>query len=1056
MARSIDIAVRRSVVPVMSATFAALLLLFLVQAFAAESITLPARAFRRHNLLDPSSAQQIREAQDLKASQSHPSGWVEYDFQVPKTGWYELGFLGWGGGDVEFMIDAKNDTLGPSGTYFLGLSMTAPRRQAVGNAWLTAGAHRVRVQRLHWTGFPPISAIELKPTVNTFAAIQTNDQRVFRKDHCGNINLVGGGAGVAVSYQIFELDSVTGLTRSIRKTTFPATRQPATKRLAVPCSKDGFYTLAFGANDRIMPGLGKFSYEVVDTTPQDSEPESPDELILKIDCSKQAPNFSGSDTHVVQRPFGAYREAGDRGWTKYQRYPREIISQFAEPGWFAYTLNDLVPQTRHRIEIDYPDDARRTFAIALREASPLRYPVAVGVTSGGEYTVSESVATQAMVVWPRTNAPRLLFVTAHDGDSAACSQVRVYRTGTPKAIVPVTRGDHRQIVHWYEEGSNFESLFSPPDVEPAAKRIAAGRWFETARANGVNLLMPTVAVYGSALFPTRREITEFRPQVDDLRRMVLLAEKYGIKLAAEIHPRGDELSWGYARGATPPDNLLVSREGKTNFFAGDGKTRNFPPHYDPLDPRVQSWYLSLIGEIADRYKDSPAFDGVSLRYMPWANGSFNNFVSLDWGYSDRTIALFRQETGQPLPQGTAGDPNRFAERYKWLTTVGRKAWINWRCRKIADLLAHALERMRQARPDLKLYLHVFNTNGNVPDPPFALGSNGAAFDRLKESGIDPLFLRSVSGLVLVDSPYAYGRHSPDNVYLGNHDHLLEPASLSVLSDGGPGRFILGMHYLEATDVVVPPQRIGFPASTKATWMSVPANPASRHALERYAIPLAVTDALMLGDGGNGYTFGPRVVRQFLSEYAQLPDQPFVDRGDAIDPVTIRTLATDDGLMFYAVNRERYPVETTILLNKPGKAIRLSTGQTLPSAGRSLTLELDPYELIVGRLDPGLEIASVASKAPPAEIGLVEDRLKWLQRLAASKQPTSSAEKITLGTAIGAAADALKKGRLWRARTALEHNSLLAIYRRLDCYPPRLFATRPAQDDCDPDARVTKP
>ncbi|MGB0128379.1 MAG: hypothetical protein WBP72_12130, partial [Rhodocyclaceae bacterium] len=96
------------------------------------------------------------------------------------------------------------------------------------------------------------------------------------------------------------------------------------------------------------------------------------------------------------------------------------------------------------------------------------------------------------------------------------------------------------------------------------------------------------------------------------------------------------------------------------------------------------------------------------------------------------------------------------------------------------------------------------------------------------------------------------------------------------------------------------------------------------------------------------------------------------------------------------------------------------------------------------------------RVPAADRALVENRLRWLQRLATGKRQTSTAEKAKIEMAIHMADEALRQGRVWRARTAMEHNSLLAIYRRLDCYPPNLFAGKETPSVCDPDAEVTKP
>jgi hypothetical protein len=187
----------------------------------------------------------------------------------------------------------------------------------------------------------------------------------------------------------------------------------------------------------------------------------------------------------------------------------------------------------------------------------------------------------------------------------------------------------------------------------------------------------------------------------------------------------------------------------------------------------------------------------------------------------------------------------------------------------------------------------------------------------------------------------------------------------------------------------------------------------------------------------------------MREYGQLPNQPFATRADAVDPVTVRTLVTGEGQLFYAVNRERYAVKMQIALNRPGKARRLSTGEDIPSNGKSIPLELKPYQLIVARLEPGVDISAVSANVPQAERKLVEDRLSWVRRLAASKRLGPGAEKVTLDAAVAEASAAVRQDRLWHARTVLEHNSLLAIYRRLDCYPSNLFADQPGPLRCEP-------
>lgn len=1019
-------------------------------------IVLPAADFQKHKLFSPTAAQRIRNARNLSDGHSGRLGWVEYEFTVAAAGWHEM-FVRGSSLRVEFTLDPES-TSPHAAAHFYGGRAAGANREKIGNVWLTAGIHHLRMQHLYWVGFPAISAIEFKPVPaeNSFAVSSAGAPRIFRKGQCAPLDILGGGTGLPAQFQVFDLQDRGAATRRIYDISFPGSTEPSHQAFRIPCEREGIFTLAFGTGHGIDPGLGQYTYEVIDTRNLQASEKTPDRLLREIDCSRQAPDYSGGPSRVRNGHPGSYREADERGWSDLQRLPAAARNLAGEAGWFAYDLRELKAQRRYRIEVDYPDDARRTFAIALRESAPLAYPPAIGVTSGGEYILSGETATQSMTIWPRAASPRLLFITALDHEPAACSRIRLYEAGRVPPLAADGAPGRRQIVHWYEEAGNYRSLFGPPDDEPWLGSAAAERWLEMAAGNGVNLLLPTAIVYGFALYPSRHEITFFDPKADELRRLLLLAEKHRIKLAPEIHPRADGLSWGYEDGGPLPENLLVAKDGKTNFFAADGRTRNYPPYFDPLNPSTEDWYLALISEIAERYKDSPAFEGISLRLMQWSSGAFNNLVSLDWGYGDATVEQFRQESGLPVPMGKPGDPGRFAQRHAWLTTTGRDAWINWRCRKISGILSHARDRLRQIRPDLKLYLHVFN--GDLPDAPGFAGGKNPAVERLRESGIDPAMLREIEGVTLIDASYTYGRRTADGVFRGDHDHLLDPVALSALRGNSAGHYKSGGYYMEATETVVPPQRLGFPSSTKATWMSAVINPAGRHALERYAIQLAEADALMVGEGGNGYTFGPPVIREFLREYAFLPNQPFTARADAIDPVTVRSLVTKAGLLVYAVNRERYPTSTELVFNRASEAVRLSTGKRLNIRDNRLNIELLPYQLIVIRLPPGSEIVKAGTTVPEAEKRKVEARVDWARRLAEGNRLRPLAGGIlgqktpelrTLETAVATATTALNKGWLWRARTVLEHNALLAIYRRLDCFPPELFSDMTSRRECPP-------
>jgi hypothetical protein len=322
-------------------------------------------------------------------------------------------------------------------------------------------------------------------------------------------------------------------------------------------------------------------------------------------------------------------------------------------------------------------------------------------------------------------------------------------------------------------------------------------------------------------------------------------------------------------------------------------------------------------------------------------------------------------------------------------------------------------------------------------------------------GIDPVLLNSIEGVVLVNAMPAHGRFDEDGLSHGWRDMLLDhDAIASMVKSGSGGQFMMGTFYLEATDAVIPAIDLGFKPGTKNTWASAATNPSGRHALERYALALAETDALTLGDGGNGYTFGPAIVREFLAEFRRLPGIPFQSRADAVDPVTVRTLDAKDQYWFYAVNRERYPVTVELKLSRDAPVRRLSTGELLPNESGIVRLILQPYQLVAAVTDPDVRVIKVASKPPSEEAARVSRLISWVEKWSiepvAPGETTSkvnSTDRKLFSAVARTAKDALGNGRLWRARTVLEHSRLLAAYRRIGCFPPGLLHEQPRAPSC---------
>ena len=910
-------------------------------------LRIEARAPSRSSLVPADGAERIRQAGTLGGGPKDCciAGWVDYDFGVPERGWYEL-FALEAVSETEFIIDPSSPT-----AYAYGTASVENGMAKIVNAWLAAGAHTLRVQRYFWTGLPRLSGFLMrKGGTRLDAAMQVSsaEPRIYRLGACPPLELRAGGQALAARLGVYATAKFGDPGKRIAQLAVTPSTLPQQYMVSIPCDTEGAFSLVFADAAGAIPWtrVRPVNYEVVDTraaagaSGAEATFSAP---VLDFDAASRDPDYSGGGgTRVVHQSFGAYRESADGGWTEWQRAGTAQRMLMSEPAWFAYRMAGVAAQQPYSVEVDVPDDGLRSEAIALRESSPLAYPVAGGVDTGGGFGQSNAFQKSTVIFWPRAPEPRLVIMNAHSGSRAAAGHVVVRRIDGPlPPLLPAAGRGGREFINWYEEGTNFLSLYGMrDDGSSAALQEAVSRWAESAAYAGATILMPTVAVYESVLYPSQFNRTFSKPDQDLLRRIVLAAEKRGLKVIAELHPRSDELDI-----AGPGANLSVSKEGTTNFFQGDGKTRNYPALHDPLNPDVREWYLGMITELAQRYRDSPAFAGVSVRLWQWANPGLAHFHSLDWGYGEIAFGRFVKEAGiVPPPALLSGNGASAAKaRYQWIVQSARDEWVKWRCAKVAELFAEMRSRVAAVRADLKIV-------ANLTVWP---GQEHALAQAWREAGIDPALLRAIDGVRVLDATASYGRRETASV----EDPLLRELMVQAGTLSSAGRaFLTPANYLEATDAIVPPDALGFAPQTKRTWMSAVANPAGRSALERFAVLLAESDADWLGDGGNGYALGQPPLRGFLREYLSLPSERFTQVGSADVPVVVRTLSRSDGIWFYAVNRAPHGARVLFEMSAATSITRPGDGSVQPTSGSGFTVSLLPFELAVFRADPGASIA----------------------------------------------------------------------------------------------------
>lgn len=1027
---------------------------------AAERIEVKAGEFIGTRYLTEKEREEIRGSGYMKGF-----GEAEYAFTVPAAGWYEL-WVEAGANPTDLFLDREFLIYTP---FASGVWEPQANAQKTLNLHLGAGRHVLRFSRPWPHGLPWMRRFFLEPARDATGMVRLTPEKdalAFRRGEPFPLRLKAGRLPQAYTLTLTIADTATGKPAHTLRREIPAGEGVHEETLAIPTDREGVFDIA------ATEGGGKavdrtIQYLVVDTKQRPTAPaQMAKELVATIDCAAQEPDYaSAGSTRVVQAPFGAYRESGAKGrWEDHEN-----------ADWFAYTLPLPSVQDLYLAEVDYPDDDQRTFLVSLVEEAINPYAPTLGVTSGGEFTRSGRLQTHQFYFYPRQKNPRLFLQSWYRGQRAAAARIRVYRVTSLPPVLPGVSRSGRRFGFYQEECLRFTSYFGAmpegntwANIARAADRL--GKW---AGHVGVNLWHPTIAVYQSMMWPGK-SIPGYGPadtdgwgvvgphtlkeplQKDLVRLMLLTSEKYGLDFIGELHMPANwvlmrELDQRFGGKGTYEDDgpqkpwLIVAR---------DGKTRN--GHFNPLYPGVQEWVASVIRELAERYKDSPAFKGVALRLMGWQFSAWQALPSIHWGYEDYTVALFEKETGVQVPVA-ADDPQRFARRYEWLMANVYERWVEWRCARIHAYHKRLAAVLAEARPDLALHVEAY---GPTYDLTFCRDLTPEEYEEkgwgglIRESGIDPARYRNEPDLVLNETrSYPPAIRQPEPLQAALDRALFHDPAVIEQAARTAGKGTVGAIHFDAQSMegeMVRADQLGLPTKmplrNKETAHGAGVlNPAGRHFLSRYADGMADGNLTYVHDGSHGYPQGqPQYLREFMAEYHALPAVGMTRLQGTGDPVALWSGQQGNTPCFYLVNRASYPVTAEVAFEKRPALKRLSSGQAvaLDAAGR-LRVTLQPYQLLAFG---GGEPVRLAATAPPEVKRQLEAQVAFAARLLAGQGaaagitlvPFSVVDQQRAERKLSEAKSACAAGRFVSARRALMHTHLVRVYEAFGAYPPDLF------------------
>jgi len=996
------------------------------------------------------------------ASRQHlPQGFrTDYVIEAPATGWYELTFAGAGEGfRNDVFVDGQ-----PQWRY-----AATDKNSKAGNLWLEKGQHTLRVQRLGRVGYPlrAFDRVELRASDGRpEASIQARKTLVdvVRQGEIFQIQITGGGSNQAARYELYRTN-LTGRDRTpelAATVEFGASDKPQTKTIDILCPAEGAFSLTARANEKPLTSadfqIGQ--YAVVDVK-HPNIGDGKTELVADIDCVAQTLNGSplpaeaftecNGPTRITRSEAGQYREGHDCTPPQAPVPPTAVQEPVSFSG-FSYRVPLDRTQVPYLVDVEYPDDARRSVTISLNQLDPQTGQPVKGsgyngksYETGGTFPLTKKMVHHRAIFWAKTPSLLVGVLSQSPGYRAAVTRIRISRFvdgKLPQAFQLQSGG--RSFVHWYEEARSWKFLTNVDAPDGIVHDfIGLDRWAQLARYYGANGISALGIGYQDAFFRTTTLDGMLPGEYDSARLLCLICEKYGMRYMPEAY----YAQW-YLESRTFPEQ--VGNDDDFRAISANGGRMGSgasPCTVNPLHPIVQQTWINALGELADKLRDSPAFTGITVRCDAWGFRGEFLFPSLYWGYGDWTTNAFQHDTGIAIPgdaEATAAKlPQRFLNRFQFLTSDAVKPkWIAWRNGRMLDYHQRILNRIRGDRKDI-----FFGIAGAFDaDPTYKLGDT--LDERALGAGVDIAQRQKIDGLPII--PVArYGSRNATATDRAIYDGFFD----KELIDSGmanPRAFSAYMNYLELA-TYWPAEKLGikFPPNAKPFYYCSAALGAGRHSLEKFAVVLAEQDTSVMRDGGNVDIYGdPAIWGPWFGEYEALPALPFQPFAGATDPVAVwsRDVSAEDagkisrkpGFYFYAVNREQYPVTLTLAFNNAAPLTALRTGELLPADGK-LVLTLAAYELRSFSAPAGTTIVSANTEVPPERVEAVRKLLAFSQNLLTQFDGplagTLTAEELqAFRTNVAVAWNALEAGHLWRARVTLQSAAMMKAFTKAGHMP----------------------